>query len=97
MTEAITQPALFDTADVVGTAGNAARIRARVCHPSGTPARGGPPVYSAPEMGTSEIRAAAAALDHADLVALIMALCTGTYPRIARDSVIAELARRNAP
>ncbi len=41
-----------------------------------------------------EIRDAARALDHAALVAVIVALCSGAYPRAARDAVLAELGRR---
>ena len=41
-----------------------------------------------------ELQALARALSHADLVAALVMLCSGMYPRIARDSVIAELARR---
>jgi hypothetical protein len=46
-----------------------------------------------------ELQALARALSHDDLVAALVMLCSGMYPRIARDSVIAELARRtlNAP
>jgi hypothetical protein len=41
-----------------------------------------------------ELQALARALSHADLVAALVMLCSGMYPRIARDSVIAELERR---
>jgi len=90
----VSQPTLFDDDVADGPVDDAARIRTRVCHPSGTPRRSGPPLYLAPEMTTLKIRDAIQRLDHVDLVALIMSLCTGTYPRIARDSVIAELVRR---
>ena len=41
-----------------------------------------------------EVQARARALSHDDLAAALVMLCSGMYPRIARDSVIAELARR---
>ena len=41
-----------------------------------------------------ELQALARALSHDDLVAALVMLCSGMYPRVARDSVIAELARR---
>lgn len=41
-----------------------------------------------------ELQALARALSHADLVAALVMLCSGMYPRIARDSVITELERR---
>ena len=41
-----------------------------------------------------ELRNQARALSHDDLVAALVMLCSGVYPLIARDSVIAELARR---
>ena len=41
-----------------------------------------------------ELRNQARALSHSDLVAALVRLCSGVYPRIARDSVTAELARR---
>ena len=64
-------------------------VRARVCHPSGTP-RIHPQI---PDMPGEELRDAVRALSHQDLVSLVMGLCSGMYPRIARDSVIAELKR----
>ena len=88
------QPALFDdlvAADAVDAVG-ADRVRARVCHPSGTPRRR----TELPDMDAVQLRDAVRSLPYDDLVAVIMALCTGMYPRIARDSVIAELARRAA-
>lgn len=45
-------------------------------------------------MTGGELQALARALSHGDLVAALVRLCSGVYPRIARDSVIAELARR---
>ena len=72
------------------------QVRARVCHPSGTP-RQHPQI---PDMPGEELRDAVKALSHQDLVSLVMGLCSGMYPRIARDSVIAELkwtADRDAP
>lgn len=47
-------------------------------------------------MTGAEVQALARALSHADLVAAFVMLCSGVYPRIARDSVIAELERRTA-
>lgn len=44
-----------------------------------------------------ELRTRVRAFSHGDLVAVLVALCSGMYPRIARDSVLAELARRGAP
>ena len=41
-----------------------------------------------------ELRNQARALSHSDLVAALVRLCSGVYPLITRDSVIAELARR---
>ena len=43
-----------------------------------------------------EVQALARGLGHDDLVAALVMLCSGMYPRIARDSVIAELERRTA-
>lgn len=89
----MSQLALFDDDVTADPVDDAARVRARVCHPSGTPRR--PTVaYQGPDMTALELRDAVAALSHQDLVAVIMMLCSGVYPRIARDSVIAELARR---
>ena len=45
-------------------------------------------------MTGTELRDRARAFSHDDLVAVIVALCSGMYPRIAGDSVLAELARR---
>lgn len=45
-------------------------------------------------MTGADVRAQAAALSHSDLVAALVRLCSGAYPRAARDSVIAEMTRR---
>ena len=84
-----------NSVDGVDPANDTARVRARVCHPSGTPPLRPTVAYQAPDMTSLELRDAVEALPHRNLVAVIMTLCTGTYPRIARDSVITELARRD--
>jgi len=45
-------------------------------------------------MTGTELRDQIRALSHDDLVAVLMTLCSGMYPCIARDSVISEIDRR---
>ena len=45
-------------------------------------------------MTGAELQARVRAFSHDDLVAVLVALCSGMYPRIAGDSVLAELTRR---
>ena len=48
-------------------------------------------------MTGTELRNQVRAFSHGDLVAVLVALCSGMYPRATRDSVLAELARRGVP
>lgn len=47
-------------------------------------------------MTGAELRDRTRALNHDDLVAVLVALCSGMYPRAACDSVLAELSRRES-
>ena len=49
------------------------------------------------ERSGSGLRDTVRAMDHDELVALIMALCSGAWPRAVRDSVLAEINERTGP
>lgn len=51
---------------------------------------------ASPAVTGAQLRDELRALSRDDLVAILMALCSGMHPRTARDSVLAELARHGA-